>query len=307
MLKKEMWRLLALCLVAATSQAEDAQQWLERMSHAHREMSYQGVVSYQVDGSLSSYKFTHRVVDGSEFEELRPLDSDDRGLVRHGHSIHCVHPAEQLLRSSSGQNGSLGQYYDVAIGEPGRVAGRDVITLNITPRDVFRLSYRIALDSMTAIPLKTETRDQSGQVLERFQFMMFELGAPQGGAVGGNAREISHSAVVSAKARVQMLAELPWQPAWIPEGFTLAQPSEAGQGENGASGALSYTDGMSMFSVFMESTDSFASAPEASSMRRGATVSFTYPIPGQNYVATVMGEVPLLTAEQVAKSVMVKP
>ena len=42
-------------------------------------------------------------------------------------------------------------------------------------------------------------------------------------------------------------------------------------------------------------------------MRRGATVSYSYPIPGQDVVATVMGEVPLLTAEQVAKSIEVKP
>jgi len=300
-IKAQLWRLLALCLMAGTVLADDARQWLERMSHAHREMSYQGVISYQVDDRLSSYKFTHRVVDGSEFEELRPLDSDSRDLVRQGHSIHCVHPAEQLLRNKSGQNGSLGQYYDLSLGKPGRVAGRDVVTLNIVPRDVFRLSYHLSLDAMTAIPLKTETRDQGGQVLERFQFMLFEIGAPQKSPVAANAREVSHSDVVSAQASAEILDDMSWQPAWIPDGFTLAQSGEA------AVDALSYTDGISMFSVFMESTDKFAKAPVASSMRSGATVSYTYPIPGQDYVATVMGEVPLLTAEQVAKSVAVKP
>ena len=297
MIKEQLWRLLALSLVTGTALADDARLWLERMSHAHRELSYQGVVSYQVDDRLSSYKFTHRVVEGSEFEELRPLDSDSRDLVRQGHSVHCVHPAEQLLRNSSGSDGNLGRYYELSLGKPGRVAGRDVVTLNITPRDVFRLSYHIALDSTTAIPLKTETRDQSGQVLERFQFMMFEMGAAQGIPAGENAREVRHSDVVNAQVSAQMLANMAWHPAWIPDGFTLAQPG----GQN--LDALSYTDGISMFSVFMESLDSFTGEPVASSMRSGATVSYTYPIPGQNYVATVMGEVPLLTAEQVAKSV----
>ena len=303
MIKEQLWRLVVLSLVTGTALAEDARHWLERMSHAHREMSYQGVVTYQVDDRLSSYQFTHRVVEGSEFEELRPLDSDSRNVVRHGHSIHCVHPAEKLLRNSSGQGVSLGRYYELSLGKPGRVAGRDVVTLNITPRDVFRLSYQIALDAVTAIPLKTETRDQGGQVLERFQFMMFELGAPQtpATAAAGNAREIRHSDVVTAQAGARLLASMPWQPGWIPDGFTLAHPGETNQD------ALSYTDGISMFSVFMEPADSFAKQPVASSMRSGATVSYTYPIPGHNYVATVMGEVPLLTAEQVAKSVRVKP
>lgn len=299
--KAQLLGLVALCLVAEAVLADDARQWLERMSHAHRELSYQGVVSYQVDGRLSSYKLLHRVVDGSEFEELRPLDSDSGELVRRGHSIHCVHPAERLLRDKSGQSGNLGQYYALAMGAPGRVAGRDVVTLDITPRDVFRLSYHIALDAKTAITLKTETRDQAGQVLERFQFMMFEMGAPPTSEVGDNAHEVSHGEVVPVQAAAAILAEMPWQPQWVPDGFTLAHPREP------KLEALSYTDGISMFSVFMESTDSFAKAPIASSMRSGATVSYTYPIPGQVYVVTVIGEVPLLTAEQVAKSVVVKP
>lgn len=301
MLKERLPRLLILCLMAGTALADDAREWLERMSYAHREMSYQGIVSYQVDDRLSSYKFTHSVVGDSEFEELSPLDSGSHELVRSGHSINCVHPAERLLRNDEGQNGSLGQYYTLSMGEPGRVAGRDVITLDIIPRDVFRLSFHLALDAMTAIPLKTETRDQAGKVLERFQFMMFEMGAAQERAVSTDAREVKHGEVVPARAAAAVLADMPWQPQWIPGGFTLAQPSEPAQE------ALSFTDGISMFSVFMESADSFASTPVAASMRSGATVSYTYPIPGQNYVTTVMGEVPLLTAEQVAKSVRVKP
>ncbi len=290
-----------MCLVAGGVFAEsDAIHWLERMSHAHRELSYHGVVTYQVDDRLSSYTFLHRVVDGNEFEELRPLDTDSRELVRHGHSINCVHPAEKLLRNKSGEDGNLQQYYSLSVDKGGRVAGREVINISITPRDVFRLSYHLALDAMTAIPLKTETRDQSGQVLERFQFMMFEMGESNAGSVGENAKEVSHVDVVSDQVRAQLLANMPWKPQWIPEGFTLAQLGEP------KLDALSYTDGISMFSVFMEPAESFAGAPVASTMRSGATVSYTYPIPGRNYVATVMGEVPLVTAEQVAKSITVK-
>ncbi len=305
MLKQVLIRTLSLSMLSLAAGgvwADDAWRWLERMSHAHREMSYQGVVTYQIDDRLKSYQFTHRVDGGREFESLQPLDSDADGLVRQGHRVDCVHPAERLLRNQTAANGTgdMAQYYELSLGEPGRVAGRDVVTLDIMPRDAFRLSHHIALDVMTAIPLKTETRDQSGKVLERFQFMMFEVGAAEDAAVADSAREIHHGELLPAEAEAQLLGEMAWQPAWIPDGFTLAQFKDPG------SEALSYTDGISMFSVFMESGGGPAVSPSASSMRSGATVSYSYPIPDSNLVTTVIGEVPLLTAEQVAKSVAVK-
>lgn len=280
--------------------ADEPRQWLERMSHAHREMSYQGVVSYQVDDHLSSFRLLHSVANGREFEELQPLDSDSRQLVHRGHSVDCVHAAETLLRNSAAE-GRLVSYYELSMGKPGRVAGRDVVILNIVPRDVFRLAYRLALDEKTAIPLKTETLDRSGRVLERFQFMVFELGAPADDSLYESVESRHHGEPLSPLENETLLAEMPWQPHWVPDGFTLAQTHET-PGET-----LSYTDGISVFSVFVEPRAAFGDKPVATAMRRGATVSYSYPIPGHDAVATVMGEVPLLTAEQVAKSVTVKP
>lgn len=288
---------LVASLTASAAYAAQPVEWLERMSHAHRELSYQGIVTHQIEDQLASYRIVHQVMDGREFERLTPLDSEGSELVRKGHSVNCVHPAERLLRGVS-QKGDFARYYDLRLEEGARVAGRDVVTLHIEPRDVFRLGYVISLDAQTAIPLKTETVDQRDQVLERFQFMLFELGVA-GELNQDDAREVAHHNVVTDQEGKPVHPGLSWNPGWVPEGFMLADTADV------QSEALSYTDGISMFSVFMESANGVSPPATAVAMRSGATVSYTYPIPDHDLVATVIGEVPLLTAEQVAKSMVV--
>lgn len=288
---------LVASLAAGAAYAAQPVEWLERMSHAHRELSYQGIVTHQIEDQLASYRIVHQVMDGREFERLTPLDSEGSELVRKGHSVNCVHPAERLLRGVS-QKGDFARYYDLRLEEGARVAGRDVVTLHIEPRDVFRLGYVISLDTQTAIPLKTETVDQRDQVLERFQFMLFELGVADE-LNDDDARELAHHNVVTEQKGKAAHANLPWNPGWVPEGFMLADTADV------ESKALSYTDGISMFSVFMESANGGNPPGAAVAMRSGATVSYTYPIPDRDLVATVIGEVPLLTAEQVAKSLVI--
>lgn len=297
MLKLKSTHVGWLFLWAGVALADQPEEWLERMSHAHREVSYQGVVTHQVEDRLRSYKVIHQVRDGREFEVLEPLDSSDPRLVRKGHSIHCVHPAERLLR---GDEPALSRHYDLAMGERGWVAGREVVTVQVVPRDVFRLGYRLSLDVLTAVPLRTETLDQQDRVLERFQFMVFDTAQAEE-LLDAQAREIVHRDPASPEDRARTLAAKPWKPGWIPEGFTLAET--LGQ----AGDALSFTDGISTFSVFVEPISQFDSMPLAAAMRSGATVSYTYPLPQGSFVATVIGEVPLLTAEQVAKSLVITP
>ncbi|WP_372747790.1 MucB/RseB C-terminal domain-containing protein [Litorivivens sp.] len=297
MLRKTSAHAVWLLFLAGAAWADQPREWLERMSHGHREVSYQGIVSHQVEDRLTSYKVIHQVHDGREFELLQPLDTADKQLVRKGHSIHCVHPAERLLR---GSEPTLSRHYDLTMGDNGWVAGREVVTVNVVPRDVFRLGYRLSLDLVTGVPLKTETLDQQDRVLERFQFMMFDT-TEQGQLIDSQAREVSHREPASAADRALLLAKMPWKPGWIPDGFTLAEPGE------GANDALSFTDGISTFSVFLEPVSQFDDSPLAAAMRSGATVSYTYPLPDADFVATVIGEVPLLTAEQVAKSLVISP
>ncbi len=303
--------LLALLAVSGNALAaqaageRSARGWLEQMSYSHRELNYTGVVTYQVGDRLSTFRITHSITDGREYEYLEPLDSNGRELARSGHSLQCVHPADQIIRpgSSPGQAAAIDSYYELAIAGHGRVAGRDSVVIRITPRDAYRLGYRLVLDQQSALPLKVEVLDEQGRVLERFQYAMVEIGAAalQPGPTG-DAIEVTHAEPLAIAASQRLLRARPWRPSWVPPGFVLAQV-----GDNGAGDGLSYTDGLAMFSVFLERRDATQPLPPEAAMRRGASIMYTRPLTERPLTVTVVGEIPPASARAVAGSIAFNP
>ena len=83
--------------------------------------------------------------------------------------------------------------------------------------------------------------------------------------------------------------------SWLPDGFTpLAVRDQAP--------SISYTDGLAVFTVFVESTEGAASQSD-SHMRRGASVSYSTTHKSRGVRVSVVGEIPMLTARQVALGV----
>lgn len=279
--------------------AEVGSDLLNKMTHSHRELNYRAIVSYQVGDQLSSYRITHTVRDGKEFESLESLDGSHQDLVYHGHDINCVHPGPQLIRLLGGEEEQgFYRYYDIDVKGAARVAGREAITLMIRPRDVYRLGYKLSLDKETGLLLRSDIVNQQSKVLERFQYVMLDLNIPADEPVVEDAKEVQHRNMRSDGTPVRPSLRT-WRPMWIPAGFTLAQPA------NNDEAGMTYTDGLAVMSVFVEpliKTEDGSPAIVEGGMRRGASVSYTVAFPEHESFATVVGEVPMLTAKQVAKS-----
>jgi sigma-E factor negative regulatory protein RseB len=274
---------------------------LNKMSHSHRELNYRAIVSYQAGDQLSSYRITHTVRDGKEFEALESLDGSQQDLVYHGHDLNCTHPGPQLIRVF-GDKGDQGFYrfYDVDVLGEGRLAGRETVELSIRPRDVYRLGYKLSIDKESGLLLRSDIVSQQSKVLERFQYVMLDLNIPADEPVVVNAREVRHRDVRANDSNTIVVSRN-WRPNWIPAGFT-----EARIDANDSAG-ITYTDGLAVMSVFVE----VLQKPETGvvnvvegGMRRGASVSYTVAFPDNGMFATVVGEVPMLTAKQVAKSLV---
>lgn len=277
---------------------ESGGELLEKMTHSHRELNYRAIVTYQWGDKLSSYRITHTVNDGKEFEALESLDGEQLDLVRRGHKVGCIHLGPQLIRHlSHNDDQGLYRYYDIDIVSEGRIAGRDTVNLSVTPRDVYRLGYRLSLDSETGLLLRSDIVNQQGNVLERFQYVMLDLNIPANELLLKDAVEVKYRPSPSNEDSLKSVRR--WQPNWIPAGFTPINDAAAD------SETLSYTDGFAVMSVFIEP---FLSARAdvvpvvEGGMRRGASVSYTVAFPDKSVFVTVVGEVPILTAMQVAKS-----
>lgn len=298
--------------------ADQAGSWLERMSHSFRELTYQGTLSYQRGDHMQSLRIAHTVIDGKEYERLEYLDGKKREVVRRNHSLKCIHPGEKLVRffaaSESGQGAqartNLLEHYQVSVEEKGRIAGRDIVELHIAPKDEYRYGYRLALDEETGLMVRSELVDEQGDVLERFQFVELEIGgdiAPAYFQEDDISYRAPHDGKSAAKAQLKVGDRLdegiqPWIVQWTPDGFVPV----AAEREFIQSDMLTYTDGMTVFSVFLEPYRR-AKPPDVyeGTSTKGATSAYfkILQLAERPHRVTVVGEIPPLAAKRIADSV----
>lgn len=295
-----------LLLAVGPCLAQDSvADWLAKMTSSHRQLDYRGILTYQHADQIRNYRIKHFVLGGSEYESVETLDGPEEQLVRRGHDANCVHSGPQLLQHFGDEDGrGLHRYYDVNLTGSGRVADREVVTLEIRPKDVYRLGYLLSLDHETGLLLRSDIVDQQERVLERFQYAVLQLG-PEPGTGDANLASMPADPVLGLSKLAMADSALPvqrrWKPSWLPAGFAEASP------DNVDAAGLSYTDGLAVFSVFVETLTPNAQGElmaSEGSRRRGASVSYSAVFPDRRSLVMVVGEVPLLTARQVAKSVV---
>lgn len=318
--------LLSLPVLAEMS----PQQQLVSMSHAFKEQNYQGIFIYGQAGKVESLSIAHVMESGIERERLVHLDGPVREIVRNGHSVTCVHPGDQILRLEHSipagpfaqvfnkDVAKLSGFYNLQPKGLGRVAGHMANVLYIIPKDAYRYGYRLWLDKESNLLLKSEMVDQSGRILERFQFTQLDIGLKaedvvlQASPLTKGHQVAQHHVPASANAVTGKTATgkpagLSWHLAWMPKGYTKASQENRYLGQQQSGKKQMYTDGMSAFTVFVEKRGQ-GNLPAGIS-RRGATVAVVRhsQFNGGQQVITVVGEVPSMTAEKIAASVQLMP
>lgn len=273
--------------------------WLNRMSHSLHEISYNGVVTLQRGGDMQVMQVSHAVDGDSSSERMTRLTGQGAQVERRDHPLHCVHPGHRLLQLGAGlQAGDCGiaDHYRFKVEEGGRVAGRKAVRILIQPLDMYRFGYVMELDRETGLLLKTQTMGRGDKVLEQFQFasLSYQTQEPASAEVNlvHQAQHPHPATVVAASVAV------PWQVNWVPGGFTATDAS------SGNAARRSYTDGLAVFSVFLEELGRDI-RPGEGVVRSGGTTSYTrgMDLTGQAVLITVIGEVPVNTARMVADSV----
>mgnify|MGYP001589987876 CR=1 FL=1 len=274
------------------------------MSHSLRETSYQGVFTYQHGNTVQSMRISHSVDGQTETEEVTHLSGAGARIVRKDHPLDCVHPGHRLVRTSelyaqTDAGCGVAEHYSLKTAGLNRIAGRQAVTINILPLDMYRYGYQIALDSETGLLLKTQTMAQDGKILERFQFADLSIGPVDelNGATEG-VHHASHSHADAASGAASTGSELPWHIGWVPDGFVQTD------GDNGSVFDKTFTDGLAVFTVFLETMPKLA-APGEGRARQGGTTAYTrgMALDRQAVLVTVLGEVPINTARMVADSI----
>lgn len=308
--------MVFVCCVSplASAASLSPEEMLSRMSHSFRELNYRGTFSFQQGGSTESLRMAHAVIEGEEYERLEYMDGEKREIIRRGHDLNCVHPGHQLVRFyqhgqgfqlSDDQGRGIVDHYQLEQTGVGRVAGRKVFNLAVSPKDTHRFGYRLSLDQETFLLLRTELIGAKGKVLERFQFVEVNIGGTMAKSEFPDVASIYHADHIApiVDAADDSPSQQGWQVKWLPAGFTSAVANMDIMTDDMAT----FTDGLSVFSVFIERDIDAATIKKGIEGRaqRGATTAYSRALllAGKPHRVTVVGEIPPHTAQQIAQSI----
>ncbi|MFO1407223.1 MAG: MucB/RseB C-terminal domain-containing protein [Steroidobacteraceae bacterium] len=293
---------------------DDARQWLERMSEALTSRNYTGVFTHSTRRQSETMRIVHRVDDGESTERLVSLDGSGREIVRTAREVHVYLPDRSVVlvepRSDEGSlvgkypepGPELDRYYVLEIHDGPKLLGRDVVVLDVRPRDAYRFGYRLWLDEKSAMPLRTVVVDPAGRPVETITFTELELpkkiraGETETSLDATGYRWVRNSK--DAEARPRAVA---WLPTRLPPGFKLVNSRlQVVPGVALPVQHLIFSDGFASISVFIEPVRPDGNAP-AESSSVGSASAFSTTVHG--HVVTAVGEVPLETVRDVARSV----
>ena len=308
--------LLALLLsgwFAVPAHADEAQDWLKRLGRAEQQQSYQGTFIYERNGSFSTHDIWHRVQNGQVSERLLQLDGSAQEVVRVDGRTRCV--SGSLVAGLGSLPGApaqvldpqkLSSFYELAVIGKSRVAGRKAVIVSLAPRDQYRYGFELHLDRETALPLKSLLINDKGQLLERFQFTQLSTKTPDESDLqpGQDCKPLS---VASSKAD-EVIEPQAWHPSWLPPGFQLARSTARKDSQTQVVvTSLMYEDGLARFSLFLEPVSGEAATESRVQLGPTVAVSRRMTTTEGEVVATVVGEIPLGTAERIALSVRSGP
>ncbi len=315
--------ILGICCIlvlipALGGAADDPRAWLERMTNAVEYLNYEGKLSHVLGSDVSMLEIVHRVDDGRVTERIFSRDAG-REIIRNDNTVTCIFPDQHTVlvedrdvrdKDQSPLRGRLpgvdnidDALYHVGFAGSERIAGRDAQVIAIRPKDSFRYGYRISLDRVTAMPLKTQLMDEGGNVLEQIWFTEIALpnrippSAVQP-SLPINTFSIRRSSPESATAATPAIEN--WGADGIPPGFrlTVRQAKVAPDAGTGLR-HLVYSDGLATVSLFIE--PGVAASEQAEGLSQiGAANAYTTMTAGR--MITAVGEVPARTVEIFAVS-----
>src|SRR3984885_6481220 len=304
-----------LASAAAATADDDPSDWLARTDRALATRNYEGVFVHEHAGETETLRVIHRVGSEGVSERLLSMDGSGREFIRKGSQLTCYLPDQRtvLVERTSDAGLLLGSLpridatsaglYQISELQTTRVSGRDARVIAVTPKDQMRYGYRVWIDEATAMPLKTELRNSSGQVLEQIVFTDLRLPAHIADA------ELEPAVDARNYRWVQHLADpvdsrglsISWEEGVLPPGFHMTvsarQVLRSGPVEH-----LVFSDGLASVSVFVEMG---RQPPIEHGSDDAATIgsSSAYSTVVQGYRVTAVGEVPPDTVRAIAQSI----
>ncbi|KWS44190.1 MucB/RseB C-terminal domain-containing protein [Pseudomonas syringae] len=295
--------------LALPVQADDAQDAINRLAKVDQQQSYKGTFVYERNGSFSTHRIWHRIADGHVQERLLQLDGSAQEVLRVDGLTQCVsgtleagvaNPADSSARAFDVKR--LSAWYDIKIVGKSRVAGRQATIVALSPKDQHRYGLELHLDNETGLVLKSLLLSEKGQLLERFQFTDLDTAGVLSEQMLNTSADCKPVSVLKAKPEPS-ISSVAWHSDWLPPGFEVSSSGVRKDSSTQSSVThLMYGDGLARFSVFIEAVKGGASSDIRTQLGPTVAVSRRLTTPQGDMMVTVVGEIPMGTAERIALS-----
>ncbi len=300
---------------AGTWTDRPASEWLEKMARAAQNLNYDGTFVYRNGDRMESMRIIHLATPSGERERMFSLTGAAREVLRDNEKVTCILPDHQSVVVAKSRPRSVtlrvfhpregfARYYSLSSQPGARVAGRKTAFIKVTPKDEYRYGYRLWLDRVTGLLLKSELVGDAGRALEQIVYTDIKIPATIPAellepAISGEGYTWYTANGSETTATVGMSSD--WAVAWLPDGFEMSErmldPTSLSRMPIEH---LVYSDGLASISVFIERMSSSAELIEGHS-NMGAINAYGRVY--DDYQITVVGEVPSITVERVADSV----
>jgi len=305
---------MMLAIAALDAAAQDARSWLDRMNRAVEELNYEGTFVHVLGGSnAETMHIIHRNHGGRISERLVSLDGVGREIIREEDMVRVILPDRRLVLLEARKDTSplvaalpnyseeLEPHYDFTLYRSARVAKRPVHIVGIKPKDEYRYGYMLWLDRDTAMPLKSQLRNERDEVIEQIVFTQIQISEfiPASALHPGIDTE-GFTFERSPEAGLPQDSQPSWRASMLPRGFRLSAATQGSMaGSEYPVGHLVYSDGLATVSVFIEDPKTNADVTEGPS-RYGSTNVYSLTLNGRK--VTAVGEVPQQTVRSIAMS-----
>ena len=296
-----------------------AQQLVNQMSQANRELNYEGIFTYRRHGRMDTMRIIHKAGPEGVRERLVSLTGFAREVIRDKRAVTCILPDDQsvLVEKSSANQFSvklpepietISAYYDFAIAGQQRVAGRSAWVVKIVSKDEYRYGYQLWIDLDTKLLLKSELKNLAGKLLEEFSFAKIRImdSIPEEWLRSSVAIGVDYTwhdnVDKAANASPKQGNSFAWKAAWLPDGFIISDQDKQAIGANNMLvDHIMYSDGLATVSVFIEKLEKNLGVVKGSSSMGGVSVFSTIV---DSHLITAMGEVPQNTVKLIARSII---
>jgi sigma-E factor negative regulatory protein RseB len=310
---------LGLACSAQAAPGNDPLAWLQRAAQASRNASYAGTFVHSNGERTSTVRVTHVNVGNDEHERIEALDGPPYEIVRRNEEMFCYFPDAKTVRLDRRINARffpsvfrgppevIAASYDVKLGQTERVLGYDCQWIRLEPKDSMRFSQRLCSEVASGLVIRAKTLNDHNQVIEQYTFTDLKLGPHVARA---DVKSIFEARVkqwiTDSQPREEAKGvETGWSIANPPTGFKkITELRRTLPGRTQPVSQLIFSDGLASLSVFVEPNTAPERTAEASN-EDGTTTFFVRPM--GEHVVTVLGEVPLTTAQQFGRSVARRP